>query len=104
MRTKLPMENADLKLGSNSCIGFLEHCPDSKHLVYLDSRAQSKSYDPIGETTSLTELFSTLQKRKIASEATFSPFECVRLAKQLAIAVLQFHATLWLKSSWCSSD
>jgi hypothetical protein len=53
---------------------------------------------------SLTELLSALQNQKIASEATFSFFERVRLAKQLAIAVLQFHATPWLKNSWCSND
>ena len=93
-----------LSLGPNSCIGFLEHSPESKHLVYLDSRAQSVSCGSSGSTTSLMELFSVLQKQRTASEATFSPFDRVRLARQLATAVLQFHATPWLKGSWCSND
>lgn len=94
----------DLSLGPNSCIGFLEHSPGSKHLVYLDSRAQSVSYGISGKTTSLTELFCVLQKKKKSMEVTISAFERIRLAKQLATAVLQFHATPWLRSSWCSED
>lgn len=82
----------------------LEHSPESKHLVYLDSRAQSISCGSSGNTTSLTELLSLLQQQKMASEATLSSFERVRLAKQLATAVLQFHATPWLKGSWRSSQ
>jgi hypothetical protein len=94
----------DLNLGPNCCIGFLEHSSESKHLVYLDSRAQSVSCGSSNNTASLMELFSVLQKQRLASEAAFSPFDRVRLAKQLAIAVLQFHATPWLKGSWRSSD
>jgi hypothetical protein len=94
----------DLSLGPNSCIGFLEHSPESKHLVYLDNRAQSVSYGSSGNTTSLTELFLVLQKKKMALETTISSFERIRLAKQLAAAVLQFHATPWLRSSWRSGD
>jgi hypothetical protein len=98
------LTRADLKLGPNCCIGFLEHSPESKHLVYLDSRAQSVSCGPSSNTVSLMELFAVLQKQRLASGAAFSPFDRVRLAKQLATAVLQFHATPWLKGSWRSSD
>ena len=34
----------------------------------------------------------------------FSPYERVRLAKSLAVAVLQYHATPWLRKIWWSED
>ncbi len=86
------------------CIGFLESSPESKHLVYVDGRAQSVSSGQITTMTSLMDLFAILRQRKDSPEATMSSFERVRLARQLATAVLQFHATPWLKGSWRSSD
>ena len=91
-------------MGSNCCIGFLEHLGNSKHLVYLDDRAQLISTGTTSTSlVSLKEIFSTMSKRN-SEDAGLSLLMRIQLARQLARAVLQFHATPWLKSSWCSND
>jgi hypothetical protein len=91
-------------VGPGHCIGFLEYSADSKHLVYAHSQVPSASSGRKNTLTSLMELLSTCQEQACTEETMFSPFERVRLAKELATAVLQFHATPWLKGSWSSSD
>jgi hypothetical protein len=86
------------------CIGFLECTAHSKHLVYVHNQPPSASSGRRDTLMSLMELLSACQEQVYAGEPTFSPFERVRLAKELATAVLQFHATPWLKGSWSSSD
>lgn len=89
---------------SEYCIGFLENSPDSKHLVYLNSRAHSITTDPSPVTLiSLRDIFSDVPQGHLL-HTNLSSLERIRLAKQLAVALLQFHATPWLKASWCSRD
>jgi hypothetical protein len=88
-------------------VGFLEHSADSKHLVYLDSGAQSVTTGrgPSTPTSvSLNEMFQNMRQRASSANGSIPQFDRIRLAKQLAMAVLSYHATPWLKSSWNSNE
>jgi len=83
---------------SNQAVGFLWLSGESKHLIYVDSKAQlvmqGQSSAPL---TSLTNAFKDQQKD---DPAGFSVAYRMGLARQLATAVLQFQSTPWLKDSW----
>jgi hypothetical protein len=88
-------------------VGFLEHSADSKHLVYLDSGAQSTTTGQKPSTptlVSLNEIFQNMRQRASSANSSIPQFDRIRLAKQLAMAVLSYHATPWLKSSWNSNE
>ena len=96
---------AHARLGQ--CIGFLKHCSKSQHLIYLDSREQSISRTlnasiSAPQPMSLTDLLSQLGTR--SAVAVLSPYERIKLGRQLAQALLHFHATPWLRTNWSSSD
>lgn len=92
---------------AGACVGFLEHSADSKHLVYIDSGAQSVTTGrgPSTPTSvSLNEMFQNMRQRASSAHGSIPQFDRIRLAKQLAMAVLSYHATPWLKSSWNSNE
>ncbi|KAK5939889.1 hypothetical protein PMZ80_008271 [Knufia obscura] len=95
----------DQGLTNDRPLGYLHHRGCSKHLIYLQSRTRTLSLQP---TQPFPEhhrkKFSTL--KQICQEADSGPpmskVGLCSLAKQLAIAVLQYHATPWLEQSWNS--
>ncbi|KAI9810423.1 MAG: hypothetical protein M1832_001350 [Thelocarpon impressellum] len=80
-------------------IGDLGETASCKHHVYLSTPSSSAGSRP---STSLAALITDLSKR--SRKDGLPSYERLRLAKLLATAVLQFHATPWLKGSWCSDD
>jgi hypothetical protein len=80
----------------NTASKYLGYFEKSRHLVYF---APPIANCPILEPVSLTQLMHSIN----ASDG-FLQYERLRLARQLAAAVLQFHATPLLKSSWHSDD
>lgn len=91
----------------NRCIGFLEDSARSRHLVYVDARVQSLTHDVVPSASpSLRDFFQIVRANRASDRAinAIPQIQQLRLAKQLAMALLSFHATPWLKSSWSSSD
>ena len=88
---------------SRSAVGYLEISASSKHLIYVDNKSQTvKSGSPLSELASLHDvLFRTSTPRRSTS---IPDVQRVRLARQLATAVLHFHATPWLTDSWHSQS
>jgi hypothetical protein len=87
------------------CIGVLAHTAGSRYLLSFDSHEDT--FPPNSESKplkfiSLASLFATSQGANKAARLSF--FDRVRLARLLATAVLQFHATPWLKHTLCSKD
>lgn len=82
---------------SNICMGVLEHTDSCRHLVY-PSPSQPRS----GSATSLEQFISSVSQQGPAG--SLPQYERLHLAKSLATAVLQYHATPWLKVSWRSQD
>lgn len=77
----------------DSCMGILETTDRSRHFIYPPaSLVQTRKKRPI----SLSQLLSSVSR--------IPQYEKLRLAKSLATAVLQYHATPWLKTSWRSED
>lgn len=81
------------------CIGMLELSERFKHLVY-PMPSMPGNGDKQG--TSLEGFLKTLSKNQ--TSGSFPRYVRLRLAKSLALAVLQFHATPWLKVAWRSQD
>jgi hypothetical protein len=84
---------------TSSCLGLLDESDICKHLVYLPSTPFIRSGK---RSTSLDQLFTLLSQSQGPEELPI--FERLRFAKLLSTAVLQFHATPWLKGSWRSQD
>jgi hypothetical protein len=89
---------------SQTCIGYLECSGESKHLVYINSKGQSISPAAMNfPLRPLREVYAEVKRRNTPG-AVIPLHPRVKLAKELAIAVLQFHATPWLENSICSED
>lgn len=88
----------------NRCIGYLDHSGKARHLVYIDSRMDSVTQGLQASTMKPLSLLLTNAYRQTLPGALLLQYERIRLAKQLATAVLQFHATRWLEESWRSDD
>ena len=89
------------------CVGYLKRSADSSHLVYLDSSAQSVTAGlmPLASASiSLSEIFRNMHQGVRSDDNTMPQYNRIRLAKQLAMAVLSYHATPWLKGSWNSDE
>ena len=84
-------------LQSSGCMGILEHTGCSKHLVY-----SSKNKPGNGHATSLKQLIPSISQHR--SAGSLLRCERLHLAKSLATAVLQYHATPWLNVAWRSRD
>ena len=82
-----------------TCVCVLEHSGSCKNLLFPSSTASCLQRR---EATSLGQLISSLTEQR--SRSKIHLFERVHLAKILAIAVLQYHATPWLTTSWRSED
>ncbi|KAL9106671.1 MAG: hypothetical protein Q9227_008323 [Pyrenula ochraceoflavens] len=82
---------------SESCLGPLDEGADIQHLVYLASRP-SEAEDE--EIKSLDDLLQTISH----PTGRLPLYKKFRFCRLLATAVLQFHATPWLKNSWRSQD
>ncbi|PMD42142.1 hypothetical protein L207DRAFT_564528 [Hyaloscypha variabilis F] len=80
-------------------IGFLEKSGPYKHLVCFAPPITTTSSR---QSFSLSQIIHTVSKNPHADH--FLQYERLRLGRQLASAVLQFHATPMLKDSWCSDD
>ena len=84
---------------ANVCVGILENTEMCKHHVYPSpsmSRNQSKRAISLGQVIR--------SKAKTGFVGCIPVHERVGLAKILAIAVLQYHATPWLQLFWRSED
>ncbi|ERF70929.1 hypothetical protein EPUS_06714 [Endocarpon pusillum Z07020] len=91
-------------LDQNRCIGLLGDLSNRTHLIYLDSRTQSL---PKGTCTSPSSSLKDVLNMVGRARKPFNSIpqlERIRLAKQLAIALLSFHSTSWLDSTWCSEN
>lgn len=83
----------------NICVGMLENTENCKHRVYAPpSIVRSGSR----QATTLSQLISETSKQGFTDG--LPQYERLRLARTLAIAVLQYHATPWLKLEWRSED
>ena len=83
----------------NKYLGYLEKSGTCKHLVYF---APPISTCSARQSTSLAQIITSVSQKPPADQ--FLQYERLRLARQLASAVLQFHATPLLKHSWRSDD
>lgn len=84
---------------ANEYLGPLNVTGTCKHLLYTPSSTILSS-KPQG--VSLDKVISSFASR--GSTNGLPQYERLRLAKSLATAVLQYHATPWLKTSWRSDD
>jgi len=81
------------------CIGILEKTSSCEHLVYLPPLADTRC---VKEGVSLTQLISSMTRKNLGE--MLPQYERLRLAKSLAVAILQFQATPWLAGPWRSQD
>ena len=83
----------------DECIGYLRKNETCKHRVLSNPSIASCQQR---HSISLACLITRLSQRN--HEGQLLQYESLRLARQLALAVLQFHTTPLLKSSWRSDD
>lgn len=84
---------------ANVCVGVLENTDKCKHFVYpspITPCSQSR------KATSLGQLIRSASRPGLVGGIPVH--ERLGLAKNLAIAVLQYHSTPWLRLSWRSED
>ena len=80
-------------------LGYLHKSGPWKHLVHFAPPIASyMTQQPV----TLTQIVSSISQKVEADQ--FLQYERLRLARQLASAVLQFHATPLLRNSWRSED
>jgi len=92
------LEKCRRKSPKTKYIGYFEKAGPCQHLVYFSPPTSTHGSD----TVSLAEIVSTMSKAGASDR--FLQYKVLRLAGQLASAVLQFHATPMLKNSWRSHD
>ena len=85
-------------LQASECVGVLENNDRCRNLVYLSKNRRQMRREAI----SLGDVILSIPKRQAVGG--FWLYDRLRLAKTLAIAVLQYHSTPWLKVSWRSED
>ena len=86
-------------LQASQCVCELNDTHNSRNFVYPSSRS---CYHERRQAISLGKLISNVSKRRAVGGIAL--YERLRLAKTLAIAVLQYHSTPWLRVSWRSED
>ena len=86
-----------------TCVGYLGLSGGSKHLVYLNSVAQTLKASISPPMVALKDLFAPTYRATLPCGGLL-PHDRVRIAKHLALAVLQFQATPWLERPWTSSE
>lgn len=82
-------------LSSPFCVGYLEQEqePSCRHLVYVDRASPGELQQ---HAVSLASLLKPSSSGRTGQR--FSHFQKFRFSRILAMAVLQFHATLWLRN------
>ena len=93
------LERCGRKGLQNRHIGYFKKSGPCKHLVYFPLPISNSSSR---QTVSLAQIVSSLSQKSQTDR--FLQYERLRLARQLASAVLQFHATPLLKSAWRGED
>jgi hypothetical protein len=88
---------------SDICIGYLQRSGTCSHLVYYK---HPKSHTETNAVVTLAQIFSSISAVEPGRKQSKRMLQCesLRLARQLASAVLQFHETPILKESWRSED
>ena len=83
----------------SKCVAVLENTARSKNFVYS---AADVTCSERRRAVSLERLITKWNERGASGRLPL--YERLRLAKTLAVAVLQFHSTPWLRSCWRSED
>jgi hypothetical protein len=88
---------------SDTCIGYLQRSGTCSHRVYYK---HPKSHTGTNAVVTLAQIFSSISAVEPSRKQSKRMLQCesLRLARQLASAVLQFHETPILKESWRSED
>ena len=84
---------------TSECMGYLDNSANCRNSVYPSSAQQCHIRR---KAITLDHLIAKTMKER--GFGRIMPHERVRLAKTLAMAVLQYHSTPWLKQSWRSED
>ncbi|KAL6720531.1 hypothetical protein ACLMJK_002455 [Lecanora helva] len=85
---------------SGECVGVLEHGTMYKNYVYSSPLNQRLARR---QAISLNQLITTYTAKN-QTVGRVSLYDRLHLARTLAVAVLQYHSTPWLKQSWRSND
>ena len=86
-------------LQASECVGVLDNTDSCRNFLYPSSK---KFCCQTRQAISLGQVISKVSKRQAVGGIAI--YERLRLAKTLAIAVLQYHSTPWLRMSWRSED
>lgn len=86
-------------LHASECVGVLDDTDKCRNSVYPSSNKRCRQ---TRQAVSLGQIILNVSKRK--NVGGISLYERLHLAKTLAIAVLQYHSTPWLRMSWRSED
>jgi hypothetical protein len=92
------LSKSNPQIPMNRCIGCFEKSGPYKHLVYFAPPITSCAM----KSVSLAQIVQSISERPRADQLL--QHERLRLARQLASAVLQYHATPLLRNSWRSDD
>lgn len=93
------LQRCEPRTPENKYLGYLEKTGSCKHLVYFAAPITTCSTQ---QSVSLAQIISSVSQKPQVDQ--FLQYERLRLARQLASAVLQFHATPLLKRTWRSED
>ena len=81
------------------CFGYLQTSPGLRHFVYAASKERKPGPGSVqGLPVTLAQVMQT------AIDDAMSVPEQLKIAHKLALAVLQFHSTPWIKSQWELED
>ena len=83
----------------SKCVAVLENTERSKNFVYS---AADVTCSERRRAVSLERLITKMNEQGASGRLPL--YERLRLAKTLAVAVLQFHSTPWLRTCWRSED
>lgn len=86
-------------LQETTCVCVLEDTDSCRNVVYPSTSAVNAQ---CRQAVSLGQLISSFSNQGATRRVPL--YEKLRLAKTLAVAVLQYHATPWLRTSWRSED
>ena len=88
---------------SDTCIGYLQRSGTCSHRIYYK---HPNSHTETNAVVTLAQIFSSISAVEPGRKQSKRMLQCesLRLARQLASAVLQFHETPILKESWRSED
>jgi hypothetical protein len=82
---------------SQTCIGILDETEKYRQVVYPREGSATSS-----EPVALSDFL--IARHQTSAATSLSQYEVIKLATKLSKAVLRYHATSWMRSSWRSSD